>query len=97
MLSQQIAAVLVIAGINAKVFTPMGGSGLVRGIAVRTEVGSSAQIEAAVDQIIKALNDAGLTATKMEPYPLGQAISGGFMGPTGAAPAKLRVLVGAKP
>jgi hypothetical protein len=98
MLSQQIAAVMGIAGINAKVFTPMGGSGLVRGIAVRTEVGSMTQIEATVDKIVKALSDAGLAATKADPYPVGEVIAGGFMGPTGVAPtAKVRVLVGAKP
>jgi hypothetical protein len=97
-LSSQLAEIMRNVGVNARAFTPMGGSGVIRGIAVRDETGSTTQLDAAVDQIVRARNAIGLSGSRMEPYPVGEAIAGGYMGPSGvAANANLRVLVGAKP
>jgi hypothetical protein len=97
-LSNQLAEIMRNVGVNARVFTPMGGSGLIRGVGVRDEIGSTAQFDAAVDQIVRALSAVQLSGFRMEQYPAGETIAGGYMGPTGvAADANLRVLVGAKP
>jgi hypothetical protein len=97
-LSNQLAKIMRNVGIDARVFTPMGGSGLIRGISVRNEIGSGAQVDAAVNQIVRTLSAVGLSASRMEQYPAGEVIAGGYMGPTGVFPnANLRVLVGAKP
>lgn len=97
-LSNQLAEIMNGVGIVARVFTPMGGSGLIRGVAVRDEAGSPAELDAAADQVAKALNDAGLSSSRMASYPVGEQIANGYMGPTGViADAKLRILVGAKP
>lgn len=83
------------AGLHAIQFTPFAGSGLVWGVVVQTEDGSSQEQAAA---LAAALKDAGIPARLMGPYPVGQPVAGGYMGPTGATPtAKLRLLVGAKP
>jgi hypothetical protein len=96
-LSNQLAEAMRSVGINARVFTPMGGSGLVRGVVVSDEIGSPAQLDAAVDRMVWALAAVGLSCSKMAPFPIGEVIAGGYMGPTGvAADAKLRVLVGSK-
>lgn len=83
------------AGLHSVQFTPFSGSGLVWGILVQTEEGSPPEQTAA---LAAAFGAAGIYVRVIEPYPIGQAIAGGFMGPTGAVPsAKLRLLVGSKP
>lgn len=83
------------AGLHATQFTPFSGSGLVWGVLVQTEHGYS-QDQAAT--LAAAFEAAGIHVRLMDPYPVGQPIAGGFMGPTGVTPtAKLRLLVGAKP
>lgn len=95
-LSMQIAEALINAGLNAKIFTPMGGAGVVRGILVRTEEGSPRDIEAAVDTLVSSIKTTGLDVGRWAPYPAGEPLSGAYNGP-GSATAKLRVLVGGKP
>lgn len=84
------------AGLNAKVFTPMGLDAVVTGILIRHSDGAPANIQSAAAQIASALNEAGLTAGVWQPFPVNEPISGAYNGP-GTAIAELRVLIGAKP
>jgi hypothetical protein len=94
-LARQLQLALTAAGIKAEVYSPFAGSGLVFGTVVRTEVGS---MRGDMDTLVQALKSADLSPNTMPPYPKGEDIAGGFMGPTGLVPsAKLRLLVGAKP
>jgi len=93
-LSQQIAGVLINAHVNAKIFTPMGG-GVVRGILVRSEMGSPSNIEDAIGLLVTSFQSIGLDAGKWESYPVGEPPAGAYNGP-GTATAKLRILVGGK-
>ncbi len=94
-LSQQIASILINAHVNAKIFTPMGGGGVVRGILVRTEMGSPKNIEDAIGLLVSSFQGVGLSVDRWNSYPVGEAISGAYNGP-GQVNAKLRILVGGK-
>lgn len=97
-LAMQIEAALNHAGLDAAVFTPLGGAGIVRGILVRTEVGSGDFLTTGVATLVKALTDAGLAADSWPAYPVGETIAGAYNAPTGrSASAKIRILIGSKP
>jgi hypothetical protein len=95
-LSQQIAGILINAHMNAKIFTPMGGGGVVRGILVRTEMSSPKNIEDAIGLLVTSFRNIGLDAGRWDSYPVGEQLAGAYNGP-GSATAKLRILVGGKP
>ena len=76
----------------------MGGSGVLAGVFVRTADGAPPNIEAAAAALVRALLAVGLDTGRMAAFPKGEAIAGGFMGPTGIVPSgELRILVGSKP
>jgi hypothetical protein len=95
-LSHQIIAALVASGMNAKLFTPMGGAGFFTGILVRCSEDAPVSVKKAIAPLAAALNAATLDATEWKPYPPNEPPAGAYNGP-GQAEAKLRVLIGAKP
>jgi hypothetical protein len=97
-LARQIAGASTLAHINVNIFTPFGGNGMIKGIFVRTEVGSDNNIEAAANLLVSALKKAGLNADRSDSYPIGEPLSNAYNGPTGITPsAKIRILICGKP
>jgi len=97
LLATDIVTALNAAGATARVFTPMGGAGIIHGILVRTSASAPAKEKSAVTPLVLAFQSAELAAGPWAAFPDGEPIAGGFMGPHGAVPATIRILVGSKP
>lgn len=95
-LSREIAKAITDAGITVRILTPLPSGLFATGVLVRAEVGSPANVMAAVEPTANALRQVGLDAGAWEPYPTGEAPAGAYNGP-GGPNSNFRILIGTKP